>query len=299
MTIPEHYPMELPAELLQRTDHLLGILSGLRRTAVAMSGGVDSAVMAMAAYKALGDSAVALTADSPSVARSDLSEARRVAEFIGIRHLVIPTNEFENASYTLNDGSRCYHCKSELYSRIEKHLPELGIDTICSGANLDDAGDYRPGLVAAAEHQVRHPLQEAGFTKSAVRELAKFWRLPVWDKPASPCLASRLVPGLRVTVERTSRVEQAEAFLHSLGLRTCRVRHHEADLARIEVESEHLARLAETELRNAIATRFQQLGFRYVTLDLIGFRSGNLNELIALDVKARYVKPLGVKGSQR
>src|SRR5580700_10176627 len=204
-------------ELAAKRDRLLAILGELKSAAVAFSGGIDSTVVAQAAQFALGGRAVAVTADSASVPRSELVEARSLAERIGIRHVVVATEEFEDPDYLRNDGTRCYHCKDELYSRIEQLLPELGTSIICSGANLDDLGDYRPGLTAAAEHRVRHPLQEAGFTKADVRALALEWKLPTWDKPASPCLSSRLAPGLAVTRERTAMVEAAEAYLKGLG----------------------------------------------------------------------------------
>ncbi len=275
-------------DLSDKRDRLLAVLASLGRVAVAFSGGVDSAVVAKAAAIALGVDAVAVTADSPSVPRAELDDAVALAASIGIRHLVVRTAEFDNPAYASNDGARCYFCKSELYNRIESLLPELGIDTICSGANLDDAGDYRPGLMAAAEHHVRHPLQKAGFTKADVRELAKQWRLPVWDKPASPCLSSRLAPGLAVTPERTLRIERAEMFLRELGMRVCRVRYHEGDLARIEVESEYLERLARPDTRRRIDEEFRRLGFRFVSLDLAGFQSGSLNQLVPLELKMKF-----------
>src|SRR5438876_3822942 len=196
----------LSPELVAKRENLLAILHSLDRVAVAFSGGIDSTVVAKAAFLALGDRAVAVTADSSSVPRTELDDARRLAKQIGIRHRIVSTEEFEDPDYVRNDGTRCYYCKSELYSRIETLLPELGVAVICSGANLDDRGDYRPGLTAAAEHRVRHPLQEAGFTKADVRALAKEWGLPTWDKPASPCLSSRLAPGLPVTRERTAMI---------------------------------------------------------------------------------------------
>ena len=174
-----------------------------------------------------------------------------------------------------------------MYDRIDELLPTLDCDVICSGANLDDLGDYRPGLIAAAEHQVRHPLQEAGFTKADVRALALHWNLPTWDKPASPCLSSRLAPGVQVTPERTARVEAAEAYLKKLGYREFRVRLHEGELARIEVPPDGLARLADPQVCAEFVRHLKSLGFRFVTLDLEGFRSGSLNALIPLEIRQR------------
>ena len=282
------------SDLDERREKLLAILSSLPGTVVAFSGGVDSAVVAKAAFLALGDRAVAMTSDSPSVPRSELAAARELAASIGIRHEVLPTTEFDNPDYQKNGGDRCYFCKSELYTRIESQLESLGLTTVCSGANLDDMGDYRPGLTAAAEHHVRHPLQEAGFTKAHVRELAKSWHLPVWDKPASPCLSSRLAPGLAVTPERTLRVELAEAYLKSLGLRDGRVRYHEGDLARVEVPVEDIARLLDPTVRLSLSAKLHDIGFKFVSLDLDGFRSGSLNQLVTLELKARYT---GIKSS--
>jgi uncharacterized protein len=275
----------LSPDLVARRDRLLEILRELNAVAVAFSGGIDSTVVAAAAQQALGDRAVAVTADSPSVPRAEIDDARRLATQIGIRHQVVATEEFNDPDYVRNDGARCYFCKSELYDRIESLLPDLGVSVVCSGANLDDQGDYRPGLKAAAEHQVRHPLQEAGFTKADVRSLARAWGLPTWDKPASPCLSSRIAPGVEATRERTARIEAAEVYLHELGYRECRVRLHEGELARIEVPAAGLARLAEELQRGELVRRFRDLGFRYVTLDLEGFRSGNLNELVNLDTR--------------
>ncbi len=280
----------LSPELAAKRDRLLEVLRGLGSTAVAFSGGIDSTVVAAAAQLALGERAVAVTADSPSVPRAEIEDARRLAERIGIRHRVVPTSEFDDPNYVRNDGSRCYFCKSELYARIETLLPQLDADVMCSGANLDDEGDYRPGLKAAAEHRVRHPLQEAGFTKADVRALALAWDLPTWDKPASPCLSSRLAPGVEVTPERTARVEAAEVYLHDLGYRECRVRLHEGELARIEVPLPELPRLLEPAVHRELVRRLKELGFRYVALDLEGFRSGNLNQLVGLEYQRLFAR---------
>jgi len=278
-----------PTDIAAKADRLLAVLrSCADGVAVAFSGGIDSTLVAKAAYLTLGERAVAVTADSPSVARAELDDARRLAGLIGIRHEVIRTEEFDDPDYVRNDGTRCYHCKSELYDQIVARLPKLGVAVVCSGANLDDLGDYRPGLTAAAERHVRHPLQEAGFTKADVRALARECALPTWDKPASPCLSSRLAPGLAVTVERTARVEAAELYLKSLGLRDCRVRLHEGELARIEVPVVEISRLADPEVHARLARSFRELGFRFVTLDLEGFRSGSLNDLVGLEIKSRF-----------
>jgi uncharacterized protein len=274
--------------LESKREMLLTLLRDMKRAAIAFSGGIDSTVVAQAAFFALGEHAVAVTADSPSVPRSEVAEAQDLAKRIGIRHVLVKTEEFADPDYTRNDGTRCYHCKDELYSQIETMLPQLGVEIVCSGANLDDQGDYRPGLMAAAEHRVRHPLQEAGFRKSDVRALAQQWGLPTWDKPASPCLSSRLAPGVQVTTERTARIEQAEAFLKRHGLRDVRVRLHEGELARIEFPAEEVARFAQREVRETIVDELKRLGFRYVTLDMQGFRSGSLNDLVPLETKLRF-----------
>lgn len=275
-------------------DALTRILAAMPKVAVAFSGGVDSAVVAKAARLAKGDDAVAMTADSASVPRAELAAARALAKVIGIRHVVVATDEFDNPDYLANDGRRCYFCKSELYSRIERLLPELGHPVIVSGANKDDLGDYRPGLAAAAEKGVRHPLVEAGLGKEAVRVLAKFWDLPVWDKPASPCLSSRIAPGLAVTPERTRRVEEAEAFLKSHGVRDCRVRYHEGDLARVELPFADVEAWSREPKRDELSKYLRDLGFKFVALDLDGLKSGSLNALIDVTVRKKYQPTPGV-----
>ncbi len=278
----------LTGELLAKRDRLLELLKSLGSVAVAFSGGVDSGVVAKAASVALGEKAVAVTGESPSLPRGELEGARHLAEHIGIRHVIVSTDELHDPNYVRNAGDRCYYCKSELYDRMAELLPELGVQWICSGANRDDLGDYRPGLQAAAERSVRHPLQEVGLGKLEVRALARHWDLPVWDKPASPCLSSRIAPGLAVTVERLRRIEQAEAFLKASGFRDCRVRLHEGELARLEVPAEDLARIMEPGFRQRLVDHLLSLGFCFVTLDLQGLRSGSLNVLVDLQTRRRF-----------
>jgi uncharacterized protein len=275
-------------DLDSRIERLLALLRDCGRVAVAFSGGVDSAVVAKAAQVAVGDKALAVTAVSPSLAEGELETAREVASRIGIRHEVLRTSEFERPGYVANAPSRCYYCKTELYEQIERHRERLGFDVIVNGANLDDRGDHRPGMIAASERAIRSPLLEAGLTKEDVQALAKRWELPVWDKPASPCLSSRIAYGVEVTPVRVSRVDAAERFLRAeFGLRELRVRLEANDLARIEVPVTTLPRLSDSKARERIVARLRELGFRYVTLDLDGFRSGSLNEALPADSLVR------------
>lgn len=264
----------------------LGLIERIRSfgpVAVAFSGGVDSAVVAMAAVQAWGSMAVAVTAVSPSLSESERASAISAAAHIGIRYLEISTNEFERPEYRRNAGDRCFFCKDTLYSLTKEKLTELQVACIVNGANTDDLGDHRPGMQAAAEHHVRSPLIEHGINKATVRELARFWNLSVADKPAAPCLASRIAYGVEVTEERVFRIELAEAFLkHVTGQNELRVRHEASDIARIEVPLQALPLLIDPEVRKAIVNRLRGLGFRAVTLDLEGFRSGNLNSALPL-----------------
>jgi pyridinium-3,5-biscarboxylic acid mononucleotide sulfurtransferase len=270
-------------ELIARRDQLLQTLRGYGRVAVAYSGGVDSTVVAQAARVALGDAAVAVTAVSDSLAEGELEEAEALARQIGIRHQVIRTEEFTDPNYLRNNTDRCYFCKSELYGRLSGMLATLGVDVIASGANTDDAGDHRPGMRAAGENDVRHPLQECGLSKADVRALAKAWGLPTWDKPATPCLSSRIAYGEEVTAERVRMIDLAEQWLRQHGLRILRVRYHKGDIARVEVPLDDLPRLVEPAVRTGMIKAFRELGFKYVTLDLEGFRSGSLNAVIPLE----------------
>jgi uncharacterized protein len=269
--------------LAELRDRLIDTLRGYGRVAVAFSGGVDSAVVAMAAFQALGERAIAVTAVSDSLASGELEDAEALARQIGIRHRVIRTEEFADPNYLRNNPDRCYFCKSELYGRLSGLLDELDADVIASGANTDDAGDHRPGMRAAAENAVRHPLQECGLGKADVRGLARGWDLPTWDKPATPCLSSRIAYGEEVTPERVRMIDAAEGWLRRQGLRLLRVRYHKGDLARIEVPPEELPRLASDEVRAGLVPAFRALGFKFVTLDLEGFRSGSLNTLVPLE----------------
>jgi pyridinium-3,5-biscarboxylic acid mononucleotide sulfurtransferase len=277
--------------LTSKRDRLLDILRACGRVAVAYSGGVDSAVVAKAAQLACGANAVAITAVSASLASGEREAAETLAAQIGIRHQVIETDEFSNPDYLKNASDRCYFCKTELYTQLERllsqphaDLPEF--DVVVNGANLDDRGDYRPGMQAAREHAVRSPLIEAGLTKADVRQLAAHWELPVWDKPATPCLSSRIAYGLAVTPERVERVDRAEQFLREqFGLREFRVRHEAGDLARIEVSVDELPRLIAEPARKSISEKLHSLGFKYVSLDLDGFRSGSMNAVVPLEIR--------------
>lgn len=244
---------------------------------VAFSGGVDSAVVAKAACLALGDRSVAATGIGPAVSSEELAVARRVALYIGIRHVELPTSEIERPDYVENAPDRCFHCKTELYGVLERFAKSNHKSVIANGTVLDDLGDYRPGLQAADNAEVRSPLVECGLHKDEVRDVACYWNLEVWDKPAAPCLASRIAYGQAVTPDRLRRIEAAEQLLHRMGIRDCRVRYHEGDLARVEVPLESIAALAEHPAREELTKELINLGFRYVTLDLAGLRSGSLN----------------------
>ena len=275
------------SSVFEKRDLLVQRLAEYGRVAVAFSAGVDSTVVAMAAHVACGENAIAITAASPSLASGELEQAKELALRIGIRHQIVNTEEFANDDYRRNQPNRCYFCKTTLYDVIQNLRPELKVDVVVNGANLDDCGDHRPGMVAADEHGVRSPLIETGFTKADVRELASEWDLPVADKPAMPCLSSRIAYGVEVTVERVRRVDAAERYLRDeFDLRELRVRHEANELARVEVPSIDIDRLIPR--RSEIVDRLRSLGFRYATIDLDGFRSGSMNDVVALtDLRIR------------
>lgn len=269
---------------LSASQRLLEWFHDLDSCLVAFSGGVDSSVVAKAAMLALGEKAFAVTAKSPSVAQRDLRIAKETAEAIGIRHEVIETAELNRPGYVANAPDRCFHCKSELYDHLSAIRSHYETAVIVNGANLDDRGDHRPGMIAATNAGVRSPLLECEIDKTTLREIAKEWDIPVWDRPASPCLASRIAYGVAVTPERLKMVELAEETLRSLGLRDLRVRYHDGDLARLEVPIESIEWIARPENRETLEKRLTEIGFKFVTLDLGGLKSGSLNQLIQVSL---------------
>ena len=249
---------------------------------VAYSGGVDSAYLAWAAHTALGDRALAVTADSPSYPESHRSMAKAVAEQFGLAHRFVGTRELENPDYAANPSNRCYFCKSELFDVLERLRQELGFDAVAYGINSDDTADFRPGHQAAEEHRVLSPLLDAGLSKSEIRQLSREAGLPSADLPASACLSSRIPYGMEVTPEKLRQIDRAEDALRKLGFRQVRVRHH-GDLARIELAPDELGASVDTARMRLMSKALHDLGFRYVALDLDGYRTGSLNEVLVIE----------------
>lgn len=265
-----------PESLVQKQERLFSVLRGMERVIVAYSGGTDSAYLAWAAHEALGANAVAITADSASIPESHKRDAEQFARDCGFRHEYIATYEFENPDYVKNDKDRCFHCKDELFTRLDAVGAERGIAHIVYGVNKDDLGDYRPGQSAARLHEVKAPLVEAELTKAEIRELSRMAGLATWDRPAAACLSSRIPYGTPVTPETIKTVEVGEEAIKALGFRQFRVRFH-GELVRIEIAREELERALNLEMFGKLTEIFKPLGFLYVTLDLEGYRQGSLN----------------------
>ena len=267
-----------------KEQQLRKIFRELGSVVVAYSGGVDSSYVAYVANAELGPRAICITGQSASLPSYQQAEIDRVVNDFGFHHEVIQTEELDNPSYQANNPDRCFFCKDELYGKLEAIAATRGIEAIVDGSTTDDINDFRPGRQAAKQHAVRSPLIEVGMSKSEVRELSRRVGLPTWDKPASPCLSSRIAYGTAVTIERLSKVDRGEEIMREFGFREFRVRHHDT-LVRLEISPAEMDRVLRKEVLDQIAARFRELGFKYVTLDLEGFRSGSMNEVLPIRIK--------------
>jgi uncharacterized protein len=268
--------LQFDGAMSEKQEQLLRRLGALDTLLVAFSGGADSAYLAWAAHRALGERALSVTALSASFSAHDRAQAETFVQHAGIRHEFLATRELENPLYVANSADRCYHCKDELFTEMDRLAASRGFGAVAYGINADDTRDFRPGHRAASEHRVLAPLLDAGLSKSEIRELSRRAGLPTWDRPASACLASRIPYGTEVTQERLKQVELGEAVLREKGFRQFRVRHH-GELARLEIALDELPRAFAPALFAEITARFKQIGFAYVTLDLEGYRQGSLN----------------------
>jgi uncharacterized protein len=276
VTIQASADQPVTPELDAKEHVLFDVLRNLRRVIVAYSGGTDSAYLAWAALRAIGEGAIAITADSASIPESHKRDAEAFAREAGFRHEYIETNEFNNPDYVKNDKDRCFHCKDELFTQLESYASARGYEHIIYGVNKDDLGDYRPGQRAAKLHEVTAPLVEAGLTKAEIRQLARRAGLSIWDRPAAACLSSRVPYGTPVTRETVKTIEEGEERIKALGFRQFRVRYH-GELVRIEIAREELSRALSIEYFDKFAQIFKPLGFHYVTVDVEGYRQGSLN----------------------
>ena len=280
----------MPSDLKLKQEKLFDILRSMDRVMVAYSGGTDSAYLAWAAGKVLGERALAITADSASIPESHKHDAEEFTHRFHLRHQYIETQEFDNPDYVRNDANRCFHCKDELFTRLAEFGRQAGIEHVVYGVNVDDTKDFRPGHRAAQQHGVRAPLLEANLTKAEIRELSRREGLPTWDRPAAACLSSRIPYGSEVTPEKVKTVEHGEEQLRALGFRVYRVRHH-GELVRIEIGRDELARALDPAMAAKMSAIFKALGFQYVTLDLEGYRLGSLNEALTAD-KSKQILPI-------
>jgi pyridinium-3,5-biscarboxylic acid mononucleotide sulfurtransferase len=269
--------------VINKETRLRELFRTLESVIVAYSGGVDSSYVAYVANAELGARAVCITGQSASLPSYQNAEIDRVVKSFGFNHEIINTDELDLPGYRANNGDRCYFCKDELYGKLESVARSRGIEHIVDGSTVDDLNDYRPGRQAAKQHAVRSPLIEVGMNKDDVRELSRRAMLPTWDKPASPCLSSRIAYGTTVTIERLEKVDRGEEILREFGFREFRVRHHDT-LVRLEISPAEMDRALQKEVVDQLAARFRELGFKYVTLDLHGFRSGSMNEALPVNI---------------
>ena len=265
----------------EKLEQLKKTLREMGTVLIAYSGGVDSSFLAVTAHEVLGQNSLAVFASSPVAPPMEKEAAESLAHQFGLRFRIIESNEMANPDFVANPPERCYYCKRELFSELKPIALAEGLKWVADGTNADDLSDYRPGRKASAEAGIRSPLLEVGLTKAEIRQLSRAQGLPTWDRPASPCLASRIPYGTPVTAETLNKIARGEKYLHSLGLRQVRLRHH-GDIARIELDQPDMAKIIKTDIRQGIIEHFKALGYKYVTLDLTGYRTGSLNEVLGI-----------------